>query len=429
MTTDFALKAEGLSKCFRIGAVKKKRQQTLVAQAAEAGVHALRRLTGRISAEEKAASEHWALRDLNLEVKEGEVVGVIGHNGSGKSTLLKILSRITAPTTGSVRVRGRMASLLEVGTGFHPDLSGRENVFLNAAILGLRREETRRRFDDIVDFSGVGAFIDTPVRNYSSGMKVRLGFSVAAHLDPDVLLVDEVLAVGDAAFQARCLQRIEDIGASGRTILYVSHDLRSVARLSQRSVVLDHGRLVFDGRTLDAIRHYEENMSGFRSRRTWDAADAPGDQVVRLRELELTSGGAPVTGPADVRRPLELRIRYEVLQAGLPIMPSLHLYDFGGTPVLSGVDLHPEWHGQARGSGVYETVVVIPGNLFHEGNFQLAVALSTMEPFHCHVYVHNALAFWVYDPLEGDSTRGQFRGDLKGYFRPEMDWQTERVGG
>lgn len=420
-----ALSVESLSKSFIIGAARPSGRENLVSQALGGSRMALRRLLRREAA--PAAPLHWALRDVNFQVREGEVVGVIGHNGSGKSTLLKILSRITAPTTGQVRVRGRLASLLEVGTGFHPDLSGRENVFLNAAILGMRREEIRRRFDAIVDFSGIGGFIDTPVRSYSSGMKVRLGFAVAAHLDPDVLLIDEVLAVGDAAFQQRCLERIEQVGAAGRTILFVSHQLGAVSRLAARSVLLDHGRVAFDGPTLQTIRHYEEHIGGYQSQRVWDdPAKAPGDDCVRLRELRLTCEGQPVSGPLDVRRPLELRVRYEVLQSGLPILPSLHLFDFSGTPVISGVDNHPEWHGQARAAGVYETVAVFPGNLFNEGSFQLAVGLSTLDPFKSHAYVHNALAFSFYDPIEGDSTRGQYRGDLKGYLRPALGWQTYR---
>ena len=424
--TGIALKIDSLSKCFPIGAPRRASSETLLMQAVNGSADALRRLL-RGPAPADPASVHWALRDINFEVREGEVVGVIGHNGSGKSTLLKILSRITAPTSGEVRVRGRLASLLEVGTGFHPDLSGRENVFLNAAILGMKREEIRRRFDAIVDFSGVAAFIDTPVRSYSSGMKVRLGFAVAAHLDPDVLLIDEVLAVGDAAFQQRCLERIEQVGAAGRTILYVSHQLASVSRLSQRSVLLSGGQIAFDGPTLSAIRHYEEHIGGFRSSRSWDdPAQAPGDDCVRLLAVRLTNEGRPVSGPVDVRKPVELSIRYEVFQSGLPILPSLHLYDFSGTPVVSGVDNHPEWHGQARAAGVYETVAVFPGNLFNEGSFQIAVGLSTLDPFRSHVYVHNALAFSLYDPMEGDSTRGQYRGDLKGYLRPALDWQTLR---
>lgn len=419
-----AIHVEQLSKCFRIGAPKAK-AETLIANAMQDGAAAVGRLLGRTA--EPATSEHWALRDINLTVGEGEVVSVIGHNGSGKSTLLKILSRISVPSRGRAVVRGRMASLLEVGTGFHPDLSGRDNVFLNAAILGMRREDIRRRFDAIVDFAGVEAFIDTPVKHYSSGMKVRLGFAVAAHLDPDVLVIDEVLAVGDAAFQQRCLNRIEEVGAAGHSILYVSHHLPSVARLSKRTVVLDHGQILFDGPTLTAIRRYEERIGGFHSRRSWEPGQAPGDDRARLLSLQLSSGGKPVAGPVDTRQPVELTVRYEVLRAGV-IQPSLHLFDFTGTPVLSSIDTQPGWHGVPRAPGVYEARAIFPGNWFNEGSFQLAVSLFTVEPFHCHAYEHQALAFSFYDAAATDGARGLYRGDLKGYLRPQLDWQNERLG-
>lgn len=420
------LEVEDLSKCFAIGKPPP-REDTLMHQLAASALRGARQLWRRQSTAEREAGLHWALKDVNLSVREGEVVSVIGHNGSGKSTLLKVLSRITTPTTGRVRVQGRLASLLEVGTGFHPDLSGRDNVYLNAAILGMRREEIHKRFEAIVEFSGVRAFIDTPVKSYSSGMKVRLGFAVAAHLEPDVLLIDEVLAVGDAAFQQRCLKRIEEFGSAGRTILYVSHHLPSVARLSTRTVLLNQGRVEFDGPTLAAIRHYEEHVGGFRAERQWPIETAPGDDSARLLSLAITSGGTPVSGPVDVRQPVEVTLRYEVLTGGLAIMPSLHLHDFGGTPVLSSIDNHPDWHGQARPTGVYETTAVFPGNLFNEGSFQVAVALSTLEPYRCHAYVQDALAFSLYDAVSGDSTRGQYRGDLKGYLRPLLDWQTQRL--
>ncbi|MES2884644.1 MAG: ABC transporter ATP-binding protein [Pseudomonadota bacterium] len=422
------LEVQGLSKSYPLRTPTSS-EETLVRQAVTSGRELLQRLRRGPPAAADDKGLHWALRNINLSVAEGEVVSVIGHNGSGKSTLLKILSRITGPTEGRVRVTGRLASLLEVGTGFHPDLSGRDNIFLNAAILGMSRDEIRRRFDAIVAFSGVEAFIDTPVKNYSSGMKVRLGFAVAAHIDPDVLLIDEVLAVGDASFQQRCLKRIEEFGSSGRTILYVSHHLPSVARLSHRTVVLNQGQVTFDGPTLAAIHHYEQHIGGFRAQRQWNPASAPGDDSARLLALEITSGGLPICGPVDVRQPVELTLRYEVFIGGLPIMPSLHLHDFGGTPVLSSVDIHPEWHGQARPTGVYETKAVLPGNWFNEGNFQVAVALSTLEPYRCHVYVPDALAFSLYDPMIGDSTRGQYSGSLKGYMRPLLDWQTQRISG
>lgn len=419
------LTVESLSKSYPLRAAPN-RAETLFDQALNGGRALARRLVSRRAAADESERLHWALRDLSFSVAEGEVLSVIGHNGSGKSTLLKILSRITAPTQGQVRVRGRLASLLEVGTGFHPDLSGRDNVYLNAAILGMRRAEIARRFDAIVEFSGVAAFIDTPVKHYSSGMKVRLGFAVAAHLDPDILLIDEVLAVGDAAFQQRCLNRIEEFGATGRTILYVSHHLPSVARLSKRSLVLDHGRAIFDGPTLTAIRKYEQQIGGYHSSRSWAVADAPGDERARFLAVEIHANGAPVSGPVDTRFPLELRVVYEVLEGGHTILPGLHLHDFSGNPILSSIDTHPEWHGQPRATGTYETVTRFPANFFNEGSFTIGLSLVTQAPFKCHAYLHDTLAFSVYDSGLPGSSRGVFRGELKGYFLPMLDWQTQR---
>jgi lipopolysaccharide transport system ATP-binding protein len=201
----------------------------------------------------------WALRDVSLQIRRGEILGIIGRNGAGKSTLLKVLSRITAPTQGVVRIKGRIASLLEVGTGFHPELTGRENVFLNGTILGMTRAEIRRKFDDIVDFAEVGEFIDTPVKRYSSGMYVRLAFAVAAHLDPDILIVDEVLAVGDMAFQQKCLGKMDDVAKGGRTVIFVSHNMAAMAQLTRRCLVFDHGVMQYDGATAEAIAHYMES--------------------------------------------------------------------------------------------------------------------------------------------------------------------------
>ena len=420
------LEVHAVSKHYPLGVARAQSEETLLSQVFKGSARALTQLLSRSAKAEP--SIHRALDDVSLTVNEGEVVSVIGHNGSGKSTLLKILSRITAPTSGEVRVRGRIASLLEVGTGFHPDLSGRDNVFLNAAILGMRRDEILRRFDDIVSFAGVESFIDTPVKSYSSGMKVRLGFAVAAHLDPDVLMIDEVLSVGDAAFQQRCLSRIEEFGSTGRTILYVSHHLPSVARLSRRSILLDRGRIACDGPTLATIRHYEETIGVFRARTDWpEVGSAPGDDTTRLRSVEVTSRGQPITGPVDLRDPIEIHLVYEVYQSGLAILPSVHLHDLTGTPVVSSIDNHPEWHGRPRPAGVYRSSAVFPGNLFNEGSFQVGVAVSTLSPFQNHAYVHSALGFSFYDPIAGDSTRGQYAGELKGYFRPALDWSTSRT--
>ncbi len=252
------IQVENLSKRYRIG-LKEKRKDTLLGQigsALRAPIDNFRQLRSLSKFKEDDESVFWALRDINFEVQQGEVLGIIGHNGAGKSTLLKILSRITEPTTGEVRLRGRVSALLEVGTGFHPELTGRENIYMNGTILGMTRREIDRKLDEIVDFSGVEKYIDTPVKFYSSGMKVRLGFAVAAHLEPEILVIDEVLAVGDLEFQKKCLTKMENVSESGRTILFVSHNMAAVKSLCKRAVVLQNGVIIYTGTTPDAINQY-----------------------------------------------------------------------------------------------------------------------------------------------------------------------------
>src|SRR5436309_5304223 len=277
--SDLAIDAVGLSKQYRIGqmhsAIDTLRDHLMH------GLHTLR--TGRTNRE-----TIWALRDVSLEVGEGEVLGIIDRNGAGKTTLLRLLSRITEPTKGYADVTGRVGSLLEVGTGFHPELTGRENIFLNGAILGMRRSEIVRKFDEIVEFSGVEQFLDTPVKRYSSGMFVRLAFSVAAHLEPEILIVDEVLAVGDAEFQKRCLGKMESYGQSGRTVLFVSHSMPTIARLCPRLLLLDRGRLIEDGPAEHVIGRYLHGELGTAARREWrDPQAAPGDDWARLRSARV----------------------------------------------------------------------------------------------------------------------------------------------
>lgn len=266
------IRAQGLGKKFVIG--RKKERDGLLREAMTEGVRSLMRrglglAAGRRAAEPARTEEFWALSDLDFEIKRGELVSIIGHNGAGKSTLLKVLSRITEPSLGRVEIGGRVNSLLEVGTGFHPELSGRENVFLNGAILGMSRAEMRRRFDEIVEFSGVSKFIDTPVKRYSVGMYVRLAFAVAAHLEAEILVVDEVLAVGDAEFQARCLNRMSEVADSGRTVLFVSHNFAAVRALTKRSIVLERGRLAFDGPVEQGLAYYSTSLGRAATQREW----------------------------------------------------------------------------------------------------------------------------------------------------------------
>ncbi len=256
--SNIAVKVEGLSKQYRIG--KQESYRTFRDTITSALTAPARRVAGLLSGNASAAANLtetiWALRDINFEVKHGEVVGIIGRNGAGKSTLLKILSRITEPTEGTIDIFGRVGALLEVGTGFHPELTGRENVYLNGAILGMSRDDIRRKFDEIVDFAGVEKFIDTPVKHYSSGMGLRLGFAVAAHLEPDILIVDEVLAVGDAEFQKKCIGKMSDVAGEGRTVLFVSHNMAAVQQMCTRVVWLDKGTLVNDGAVHETLKYY-----------------------------------------------------------------------------------------------------------------------------------------------------------------------------
>jgi len=307
-----AIRAEGLGKKFIIG--HKVEQGGLLREAMTSGAKALLRrgadfLKGRARNISGQTEEFWALRDLSFDIRPGELVSIIGHNGAGKSTLLKILSRITEPTLGRVEINGRVNSLLEVGTGFHPELSGRENIFLNGAILGMSRSEMRQRFDDIVDFAGVAKFIDTPVKRYSVGMYVRLAFAVAAHLEAEILIVDEVLSVGDAEFQAKCINRMSQVADTGRTVLFVSHNFAAVSALTKRSLVLQAGRLTFDGPVEAGLAYYTESLGKSGKERYWgrgkdstivsaklvDAAGAPTESFVsgtplRLRVVVETSG-------------------------------------------------------------------------------------------------------------------------------------------
>jgi lipopolysaccharide transport system ATP-binding protein len=300
---DCIIQASGLGKKYRLGAA---RHDTL----RDSLVHAGRRLLGRGAARPGGAQEFWALRDVSFAVNRGEVVGVIGRNGAGKSTLLKVLSRITEPTTGSVRLRGRIASLLEVGTGFHPELSGRENIFLNGAILGMSREEIQRKFDEIVAFAEVERFLDTPVKHYSSGMYVRLAFAVAAHLEPEILIVDEVLAVGDAQFQQKCLGKMKDVTSAGRTVLLVSHNMAVVQSLCDRVLLMESGRLALNTAPAEAISRYlaAGNAPSFHR-----PLPAGARCIISAASLALVDGaGGPwVTVDATVSSHIAVRAAFE----------------------------------------------------------------------------------------------------------------------
>lgn len=323
-----AIKIENLSKRYIIGHQKRERYTAL----RDVMMHKLRGVGQRLmhplspNREEVDVEEFWALQAINLEIQQGDRVGIIGRNGAGKSTLLKVLSRIIEPTKGRITINGRIASLLEVGTGFHPELSGRENIFLNGAILGMSRSEIKRKFDEIVDFSGTEKFLDTPVKRYSSGMYVRLAFAVAAHLEPEILIVDEVLAVGDAEFQKKCIGKMEDVGRSGRTVLFVSHNMAAVQSLCTSAVILKGGRLIYSGSVKDAVTKYVSEVGSEITASISERRDRKGSQQFRIKSIRFIDDetNAPlsvlVSGMA-----VRIELDYEAKDIGAPINADVSL--------------------------------------------------------------------------------------------------------
>ncbi len=370
--------------------------------------------------------EVWSLHDVSFEIGRGEVVGVIGRNGAGKSTLLKILSRITEPSTGRAEIFGRVGTLLEVGTGFHPELTGRDNIYLSGIILGMRRSEIEKKFDEIVAFSDIEKYIDTPVKRYSSGMYVRLAFAVGAHLDPEVLIVDEVLAVGDAQFQQKCMNKMHDIGMQGRTVVFVSHNMQAITRLCQRSILLGGGRVIADGPSAQVASAYL--YAGYSSgpTREWsDVNKSPGDSTVRLRAVRVKSQDGNAAHVIDIRHAFVLEMEIEVFEAGFVLIPAFVLGNQEGVHLFEAFDLDPEWRKRPRQIGRYVVRAGVPGNLLAEGSFFVSPACFSLVPHRVQFYEQEVCSFQILDNLEGDSARGDFTGDMVGVMRPMLNWSTE----
>ena len=419
------IKVENLSKEYRIGMRDAAAYQTLRDALAGAVSDPFRRRRQK----RQAGEQLWALDGVSFEVAPGEVVGVIGRNGAGKSTLLKILTRITEPTRGRVDLYGRVGSLLEVGTGFHPELSGRENVYLNGAILGMRRAEIERKFDEIVAFAEIERFLDTPVKRYSSGMYTRLAFSVAAHLDPEVLLVDEVLAVGDYEFQKKCLGKMRDVSRSGRTVLFVSHNVGSISSLCSHVLWLDKGRVAAHGETEEVIGAYVSSGMSASSEVVWgDGGDAPGDGNVRLRSLRIM-GKRGAASDLLIGEPITVEIEYENLKEGNFIIWGLELKDKVNTYVFatnnrpSANAATDEWYGRPRPAGLYRTRCVIPPNLLNNDLYRFDLRMVN-EKNQLRFCLEDALSFAVHDT--GEMT-AEFAGRWVGVVRPRLAWTTERV--
>lgn len=386
-----------------------------------------------------SVEQFWALRDVSFEVREGERVAIIGGNGAGKSTLLKILSRITEPTSGQVALRGKVSSLLEVGTGFHPELTGRENIFLNGAILGMPRSEIRRKFDQIVDFSGVEKFLDTPVKHYSSGMYVRLAFSVSAWLDPDILIVDEVLSVGDQAFQKRCAERMRELTGDGRTVLFVSHSMSAVKAMCEKALFLRSGEVVSFGPVEEGASEYVRSLADGEAA-PWGRAQfvyQPGkteawtDAHSSVGYAECLSGrimghDGAVTAQLPIDKPVAIEMCYRILRP-LPerTVPHIHVYDEDGGRVFISMPEKPM--GSAPGD--YLAHCDIPPFLFNTGRFSITLILSSYDmETPIHFTLTNALRFEVTEDKDADPRRHGYDGILPGVTRPRLDWNIRKMG-
>jgi lipopolysaccharide transport system ATP-binding protein len=435
-TKHLAIKAENISKCYRIG-LKEDMHDTFGASIWNALKSPLKnyrkyRALYKFGDIDSDHGHHpdilWALRDVSFEVKVGEIVGVIGLNGAGKSTLLKILSRITEPTSGRILLRGKVSSLLEVGTGFHPELTGRENVYLNGTILGMAKKEIDKKFDEMVDFSGVEKFIDTPVKRYSSGMRLRLAFAVAAYLEPEILLIDEVLAVGDAQFQKKCLNKMEDISGGGRTVLFVSHNMQAVTRLCPRSILLNGGRIQAVGSSPEMVSIYMDSEKGTRPEYRWpDLKDAPGDAVVRLCAVRARTEEGRVTDAFDIRKPVGLEIEYEVLEPGYAFMSYFRVINEEGVYVFTTIENDPSWRKRPRPIGRYTSTAWIPGNFMAEGIFYVGTCgIWGVNPTFKRARATYPVAFQMIDSRIGEDTvRVDYHESMLGVVMPWLDWKTQ----
>jgi lipopolysaccharide transport system ATP-binding protein len=420
--SDVVLRAQAIGKLYHIGSSRQD-YSTL----RDAVVRAAKRPIERIrhpGAAGHRSEELWALRDISFEIEQGQSVGVIGRNGAGKSTLLKILSGITELSEGRLSIRGRVGSLLEVGTGFHPELTGRENIWLNAAILGMTRKEVRSRFDEIVEFAEISKFLDTPVKRYSSGMYVRLAFAVAAHLEPEILVVDEVLAVGDVAFQKKCLGKMHDVAGEGRTVLFVSHNMGAITRLCRRGLWLDQGRLVrADSAERIVAAYLSAGSEGGGERRWQDDETAPGGADVRLRAVRVLNDEGEVVSTVDMRKDVYVEIDYHLFREFDRLRVTLRLLTMDGTIVLATTDRADEaWRDKPRPPGDYTDRCVLPGGLLNATAYTIAVYSDI--PFVRSLYrCDNAVTFTVENT---GSTVGEHGEPWPGAVKPELPWTVTR---
>jgi lipopolysaccharide transport system ATP-binding protein len=409
-----AIKVEHLSKAYRIGLEEDKDDTFLSAMMStfKSPLKNFRKLRdlSRITDKDEAKDIFWALKDVSFDVAPGDTLAIIGKNGAGKSTLLKILSQITEPTTGKITINGKVASLLEVGTGFNAELSGRDNVYLNGTILGMKRKEIDKLFEQIVDFSGVEKFIDTPIKRYSSGMKVRLAFAVAAHLQPEILIIDEVLAVGDAEFQKKCLGKMDEVANAGRTVLFVSHQMTAVQSLCKRAIMLKNGQIVKEGDTNTVVDFYLNNFVTNVLDKTWDNLDeAPGNEVARLKHVSISPENSQEV--VDVTTPLAFKCQFVSNIQDAPVAVSMHLFSAGGECIFNVGTT-----SVTGKKGVVEATCHIPGNFLNDGLYTISVMLVSNNK--AVIKCPEVLSFEVVDVRDNINWFGKWPGAV----RPNLDF-------
>lgn len=417
------IKAENVSKQYRIGAAEASRQslREILAAVGRNPFQQFRRMAGSNS------ETIWALRNVSFEVRPGEVIGFIGPNGAGKSTLLKILSRITEPTEGRIEIYGQVGSLLEIGTGFHPELTGRENIFLNGAILGMGRSEIGRKFDEIVAFSEVGKFIDTPVKHYSSGMYMRLAFAVAAHLEPEILIVDEVLSVGDISFQKKCLGKMGEVAKEGRTVLFVSHSMLAVQSLCERVFWLDHGEIKESGPARSVIADYFKSSAEMTetSEEVWpELSSAPGNDIVRLHRIRIRTQSDAPSEPLTMQTPFLIDVEYWNLQPNTELHITLALYtDQDIIAFATGSASDSLWKDRGMPAGLFRSTCHVTGDLLNAGRHRFSVYVVKDKSLV--IYEHrSAVSFDIVDLRE---RQGSWFGREPGVVNPYLRWTTDQM--
>ena len=427
MKNDIVIQVNNISKRYRVGSTDEK-HDTLVGKTLSFLTSPFRNFLNikKLTSFENDQDSDiiWALKDITFEVREGEILGLIGGNGAGKSTLLKVLSKIVYPTNGSIMTKGKIGSLLEVGTGFHPDLTGRENTYLNGTLLGMTKKNVDDKFDSIVDFSGVKKHIDTPVKRYSSGMKVRLAFAVAAHLEPEILLIDEVLAVGDTDFQKKCLGKMDEISKQGRTIIFVSHNMPSILRLCTRVILLEDGKFKSDGKPNDIVLKYLNKDNKISSSKSWKKNNTqPGNQYVRLHSIKaITTNDDDNISGFDIRKKIGVKICYEIISNEHNITPNISVYNEKYDLIFNAIDTRKSDNTHI---GNYISTAWIPGNFLSEGKFYIDILLITMSHKTSirHVQEEKIISVDVIDTGGEDSAKGSFTGEWGGMVRPLLKWE------